>query len=190
MTTNVEMTLEERLAADPDTALVQQAQTELPYGTRAFEELLKRHENLLYRVCLRILNNEADANDVSQEVMVKVYKALPRFEGRSTFKTWLIQIARNTCFTMQSKLKRKREFQDMLENEQSEEPQAKISTDAFDVETILGDLNERDREVLVMRYIAELQFDEIAEVCDISLSAAKMRVYRATEALKQKLEEK
>lgn len=175
------------LKPDPDAALVQQAQRELPYGSRAYEALMKRHESLLYRICLRILGNSDDAYDVVQEVMIKAFNALPRFEGRSSFKTWLIQIARNTCFTLQSKLKRNREFKEMLENETQEDASDSLKTDAFDVDSILSDLNEKDREILVMRFIAELQFDEIAEVCDISLSAAKMRVYRATEALKKKL---
>jgi RNA polymerase sigma-70 factor (ECF subfamily) len=175
---------------DPDAALVAQAQRELPYRATAFEALMKRHEQLLYRVCYRFLGNPDDASDVSQEVMVKVFGYLPKFEGRSMFKTWLMQIARNTCFTMQAKLKRQREFKDMLEKETQDEPQDRIITEAMDVETILSTLNSQDREVLIMRFIAELQFDEIAEVCDISLSAAKMRVYRATEALKKKLSDK
>jgi RNA polymerase sigma-70 factor (ECF subfamily) len=179
---------EAQVIDDPDAALVKQAQHELPYRTTAYETLMKRHERLLYRVCYRLLGNTEDAQDVSQEVMVKVFAYLPRFEGRAMFKTWLMQIARNTAFTLQTKLKRQREFKGLLEIELDDEGGGRIVTEAIDVETILARLNRQDREVLVMRYIAELQFDEIAEVCDISLSAAKMRVYRATEALKKKLD--
>jgi RNA polymerase sigma-70 factor (ECF subfamily) len=175
---------------DPDAELVKQAQQELPYRATAYEALMKRHEKLLHRVCYRLLGNEEDAYDISQEVMVKVFGYLPKFEGRSTFKTWLMQIARNTCFTMQAKIKRQREFKEMLEKESENEPADRIITEKMDVESILSTLNKQDREVLIMRFIAELQFDEIAEVCDISLSAAKMRVYRATEALKNKLADK
>jgi RNA polymerase sigma-70 factor (ECF subfamily) len=175
---------------DPDAALVNQAQRELPYRATAYEALMKRHEKLLHRVCYRLLGNEEDAYDISQEVMVKVFGYLPRFEGRSTFKTWLMQIARNTCFTMQAKLKRQREFKDMLEKETENQPVDRIITEKMDIESILSTLNKQDREVLILRYIAELQFDEIAETCEISLSAAKMRVYRATEALKTKLSDK
>jgi RNA polymerase sigma-70 factor (ECF subfamily) len=175
---------------DPDAELVKQAQQELPYRATAYEALMKRHEKLLHRVCYRLLGNEEDAYDISQEVMVKVFGYLPKFEGRSTFKTWLMQIARNTCFTMQAKIKRQREFKEMLEKESENEPADRIITEKMDVESILSTLNKQDREVLIMRFIAELQFDEISEVCDISLSAAKMRVYRATEALKNKLADK
>lgn len=178
---------EARVIVDPDAELVKRAQKELPYRTQAYETLMKRHEQLLYRVCYRFLGNADDANDVAQEVMLKVFGYLPKFEGRSMFKTWLLQIARNTSFTMQSKLKRQREMRDLLEREASEDEADKIATEVMDVESILSTLNNQDKEVLIMRYIAELQFDEIAEVCDISLSAAKMRVYRATEALKQKM---
>lgn len=179
-----------RTIIDPDAELVRQAQRELPYRVTAFEALIKRHEQLLYRVCYRLLGNPDDASDISQEVMIKVFGYLPKFEGRSMFKTWLMQIARNTCFTMQSKLKRQRELRDILEQDAEDSIGDRIITEAMDVDTILSSLNKQDREVLVMRYIAELQFDEIAEVCDISLSAAKMRVYRATESLKKKMDTK
>lgn len=179
-----------RTIIDPDAELVRQAQRELPYRVTAFEALIKRHEQLLYRVCYRLLGNPDDASDISQEVMIKVFGYLPKFEGRSMFKTWLMQIARNTCFTMQSKLKRQRELRDILEQDADASAGDRIITEAMDVDTILSSLNKQDREVLVMRYIAELQFDEIAEVCDISLSAAKMRVYRATESLKKKMDTK
>lgn len=173
---------------DPDAELVTLAIKELPYRTRAYEQLIQRYEKLLFRVCANLLGNNDDALDVSQEVMVKVFKYLPRFEGRSTFKTWLMQIARNTSFTMQAKLKRQRELRDMLEHEVNvEENYSQMETSSRDIDTILSELNEQDREALTMRFIAELQFDEIADACDISLSAAKMRVYRATDALKKKM---
>ncbi|MGH1439300.1 MAG: sigma-70 family RNA polymerase sigma factor [Cellvibrionaceae bacterium] len=185
--TNTDTVEKARVIVDPDIELVKQAQKELPYRATAYEALMKRHDQLLYRVCYRLLGNPDDARDVSQEVMIKVFGYLPKFEGRSMFKTWLMQIARNTCFTMQAKLKRQRELRDILEYETDENAGDRIITEAMDVDTILSTLNKQDKEVLVMRYIAELQFDEIAEVCDISLSAAKMRVYRATEALKKKM---
>lgn len=185
--TDTDTVAEARVIVDPDVELVKQAQQELPYRATAYEALMKRHDQLLYRVCYRFLGNPDDARDVSQEVMIKVFGYLPKFEGRSMFKTWLMQIARNTCFTMQAKLKRQRELRELLEYETDENAGDRIVTEAMDIDTILSTLNKQDKEVLVMRYIAELQFDEIAEVCDISLSAAKMRVYRATEALKKKM---
>jgi len=185
--TDADTVVEARVIVDPDIELVKQAQKELPYRATAYEALMKRHDQLLFRVCYRLLGNPDDARDVSQEVMIKVFGYLPKFEGRSMFKTWLMQIARNTCFTMQAKLKRQRELRDILEYETDENAGDRIMTEAMDIDTILSTLNKQDKEILVMRYMAELQFDEIAEVCDISLSAAKMRVYRATEALKKKM---
>ena len=185
--TDADTVVEARVIVDPDIELVKQAQQELPYRATAYEALMKRHDQVLFRVCYRLLGNPDDARDVSQEVMIKVFGYLPKFEGRSMFKTWLMQIARNTCFTMQAKLKRQRELRDILEYETDENVGDRIMTEAMDIDTILSTLNKQDKEILVMRYMAELQFDEIAEVCDISLSAAKMRVYRATEALKKKM---
>jgi RNA polymerase sigma-70 factor (ECF subfamily) len=184
---HIDVSDEARVIIDPDIELVKQAQQELPYRDTAYTELMKRHDKVLYRVCYRLLGNAGDAEDVSQEVMLKVFAYLPKFEGRSMFKTWLMQIARNTCFTMKAKLKRQRELKEILEIDTLQEPTDRIVTEVMDVESVLSRLGEQDREVLIMRYIAELQFDEIADVCGISLSAAKMRVYRASEALKKKM---
>lgn len=185
----VDVTEPVREIIDPDIDLVLQAQQELPYRAKAFEQLMRRHENVLYRVCYRLLGDPDDARDVCQEVMVKVFGYLPKFERRSMFKTWLMQIARNTCFTMQAKLKRNRELKEVLEREPTTPKTESIATEKMDIESILSRLNKDDREMLVMRYIAELQFDEIAKVCDLSLSATKMRIYRATETLKKEMAE-
>lgn len=185
--THTDVSDEARVIIDPDIELVKKAQQELPYRDTAYSALMKRHEQVLYRVCYRLLGNADDAQDVSQEVMLKVFAYLPKFEGRSMFKTWMMQIARNTSFTMQAKLKRQRELKEVLEGDVYQEASDRIVTEKMDVDSVLSKLGKQDREVLVMRYIAELQFDEIADVCGLSLSAAKMRVYRATEALKKKM---
>ncbi len=189
MTTLMDSDVSEQagVIVDPDIELVEQAQKELPYRDTAYSALMKRHEQVLYRVCYRLLEHKDDAQDVSQEVMLKVFAYLPKFEKRSMFKTWLMQIARNTCFTMQSKLKRQRELKEVLAGDEEEPVSHGIATDAIDIDHLLSGLEIQDREVLIMRYIAELKFDEIADVCGLSLSAAKMRVYRATEVLKKKL---
>jgi RNA polymerase sigma-70 factor, ECF subfamily len=185
--THTDVSDEAGVIIDPDIELVKKAQQELPYRDTAYSALMKRHEQVLYRVCYRLLGNADDAQDVSQEVMLKVFAYLPKFEGRSMFKTWMMQIARNTSFTMQAKLKRQRELKEVLEGDVHQEASDRIVTEKMDVDSVLSKLGKQDREVLVMRYIAELQFDEIADVCGLSLSAAKMRVYRATEALKKKM---
>ena len=176
------------MAADPDAALVEQAQQELPYVTTAYETLMRRYERLIHSVCLRMLGNRADAEDVSQEVLVKAFSAMESFEGRSTFKTWLMRITTNTCITMQTKRRRQGELLTEFKGEQHGAGTTSLDTAAHDVETLLSQVKPEDRKLLVLRFVAELTFEEIAEVFDLGLSATKMRIYRAAEELRSKIE--
>ena len=173
--------------ADVDADLVAKARQELPYRTAAFEALMRRHEKLLFSVCYRIVGNRSDAEDATQDVLVKVFNTLPRFEGRSTFKTWLMKIATNTCYTQISRAKRRRDVAGQWLDERGEDQVTHIETTSFDVAKILADVKPAVREVLTLRYVADLSLQDIAEALDLSLSATKMRLYRATEELQARL---
>lgn len=171
---------------DPDLELIAQAKKELPNRTHAYEILMRRHEKLLYRVCFRIMGNPSDAEDAFQEVMVKVYNSIPKFEQRASFKTWLFKITHNTCYTAITRLVKAREFQSVLDND-IQDIHIENTLDAeLDSERILLSLPPQDRELLTLKYVVELSFDEIAQVFDMGVSAVKMRVYRAVELLKEK----
>ena len=174
---------------DSDEALVERAQRELPYATGAYEALVRRHERLVFGVCLRMLSNRADAEDAYQDVLFKVFNALPRFEQRSSFRTWLMRIAVNACNTALSRRKRRQEGVEEIDHEAEYEASPEIETAAFDVEKLLDQLDADDRQLLVLRFVAEFSFDEIAEVMDLGLSATKMRIYRAVDRLKGRLSE-
>ncbi|MEM8983316.1 MAG: sigma-70 family RNA polymerase sigma factor [Pseudomonadota bacterium] len=173
--------------ADADAELVRRAQRELPYRTVAYEQLMRRHERLLFGVCYRMLGNRADAEDAAQDVMVKVFNVLGRFEGRSSFKTWLMRVATNTCITQITRNKRRREISEQWLDERGADQVTEISTTAYDVGKLLADVKPANREVLTLRYVADLSLQEIADSLEISLSAAKMRLYRATEELQERL---
>ena len=98
------------LQPDVDQTLVDQAIEELPYRTAAYERLMQKYQRMIFGVCYRMLNNRADAEDICQDVMVKVFGTLQKFEGRSSFKTWLMKITSNTCLTHITKNKRRREI--------------------------------------------------------------------------------
>jgi len=165
-----------------DAELVALAQEELPYGMRAYEELVKRHESVLYAVCLRLVGNRQDAEDVSQDVMLKVFTNIRKFEGRSSYKTWLLQIATNACT---DRLKHKAvadRYAQSVRNEPLEFSEQVHEDDR--VLVLLSRLSPDDREVLTLRFVADLSLQEVADSTDLSLSAAKMRLYRATEKLR------
>lgn len=174
------------LAIDADAQLVAQAKKELPNRTSAYEALICKYEKLLYRVCYRVMGNVHDAEDVFQEVMLKVFNGLIRFESRSSFKTWLFAIAHNTCYSAISRLAKAREFNAYLSSNDDGIEGVQMQDAEIQSEKMLASLNVQDREILTLKYVVELSFDEIAEVLSLSPSAAKMRVYRATDLLKAK----
>ncbi|WP_372439631.1 RNA polymerase sigma factor SigX, partial [Pseudomonas aeruginosa] len=95
-----------------DEELVERAHSELFHVTRAYEELMRRYQRTLFNVCARYLGNDRDADDVCQEVMLKVLYGLKNFEGKSKFKTWLYSITYNECITQYRTERRKRRLMD------------------------------------------------------------------------------
>ena len=172
-------------AADPDRQLVERAVGELPYRTDAFGELMQRYERLIFAVCYRTLNNAADAEDVSQDIMLKVFHTLSDFGGRSSFKTWLMRVTTNTCLTYLSKRNRRNEIRAQWAESRKDEQVSHLSTADRDVSALLDTLNPEDRQVLVLRHLAGMKLAEVSEACGFSLSATKMRLYRAIEQLRK-----
>ena len=172
-------------SGDNDAALVDAARRELPYVTIAYTQLVARHQRLVFGYCLRMLGNRADADDVCQDVMIKVLNALPGFEGRSTFKTWLMRITVNACNTALSKARRREQVSELYQTQRATDPPAAIKTAEFDVNRLLESLNDVDRQLVVLRYVAELGFEEIADIAGMKLSATKMRIYRAVQSLQE-----
>lgn len=164
------------------------AQAELFTVTRAYEELMRRYQTTLYNVCARYLGNDRDADDVSQEIMLKVLYGLKKFEGKSKFKTWLYSITYNECITQYRKEKRKKRLLDALSlnpvDEASEEEEPVVTEDRS-LDRWLLNVNQIDREIIILRFVAELEFQDIANIMHLGLSATKMRYKRAIDKLKQ-----
>jgi|TARA_R110001592_G_scaffold38971_7_gene128470 RNA polymerase sigma-70 factor (ECF subfamily) len=175
-----------------DEELVQRANIELFHTTVAYEELMRRYQRTLFNVCARYLGNERDADDVCQEVMLKVLHGLRQFEGKAKFKTWLYSITYNECITQYRKEKRKRRLFDALslhpQEEETGEQEAGQITDSASLDRWLVHVNQVDREILVLRFVAELEFQEIADIMRMGLSATKMRYKRALEKLRSHLD--
>lgn len=173
--------------------MVARANRELLHTTVAYEELMRRYQRTLFNVCARYLGNDRDADDVCQEVMLKVLHGLRHFEGKSKFKTWLYSITYNECITQYRKEKRKRRLMDALSLDQDEseevvESSINIVTDRASLDRWLVHVNQVDREILVLRFVAELEFQEIADIMHMGLSATKMRYKRALEKLRKSID--
>ncbi|MGH1471434.1 MAG: sigma-70 family RNA polymerase sigma factor [Cellvibrionaceae bacterium] len=162
------------------------AKRELPYVTHSYEGLMLRHQKLIRHVVYGVVKDHFSVDDVVQEVMMKVFNKLTTFEGRSSFKTWLMTICMNTSISFLRKNKRYK-----LENDTDEydapaildEGSSRIDIDSFD--KLIRDLDEKERQIVTLKFVAELEFQEIATALGMGLSAIKMRYYRAVEKLKE-----
>jgi RNA polymerase sigma factor (sigma-70 family) len=153
---------------------------------RAFTAIFCRYHQPLYRFCLAIVGNPEDAQDALQNTMAKVLRALPGEERKIELKPWLYRIAHNESIDL---LRRRRETRE-LDAEQPA-PGYGLAEDAATRERLrnlladLRELPERQREVLVMREIAGLDFEEIGTTLETSGAVARQTLYEARQSLRQ-----
>lgn len=175
---------------DPDRELLRLAMSARDGDLRAFEELVKRHQRRILADCRHLTRDSNDSEDLAQEVFVKAYFAIQRFEGRSTFRHWLQRIKVHHCLNHIKRTKGKRSV--ALEEEIPEDherlrssPEAvrhlEQEADRRRIGAALGAMSPALRVALVMRDMDELSYEEVASALGIGLSAAKMRVKRARE---------
>jgi len=174
-----------------DVELVTLAKEHGKTDDRPFRQLMERHQNTVWRVCYGFMKNAEDAQDLTQEVFVKAYRNLEKFEGRSSFKTWVYRIAINTCQNeLRKRSRRPQESKTPLETAAEYMPSSD-NVEAASQKQAEHDLlvqsfkmlRPRESEILIMKDLEGRPYAEIAEELDISLSAAKMRVQRARDAL-------
>src|SRR5436305_9035668 len=94
------------MLALPDEELVARCKKELPGNTNSYEELVRRHKHRVYSVAYRVVSHKEEAEDITQEVFVKVYHGLKKFEQQSSFSSWLYRIATNSALDALDKTKR------------------------------------------------------------------------------------
>ncbi len=150
----------------------------------ALDALLDRYRTWIFNFCLLRLGNHHDAQDAAQEVVIRVCNAMVRFEGRSAFKTWLYRICENQCRTFAVRRARYVQVEHIealidLGRDDLAIPQSDAISDEQTVAVILDSVSPQAREVLLLRFFEDRSLDEMAGALDISLSAAKMRLYRA-----------
>lgn len=173
-----------------ETTLIRLARVDTALGEAARNRLIKRYDRWITQRCMQTLANEAIAYDAAQEVKLSMYKALRKFEGRSSLRTWLNSIIHNQCVSQIRKRQRAtinpqtKALITLYENNQRQvQPDTDLPVEA--VNQTLKALPVKAREVLQLRFYKELALEEISQVLGISLSSAKMRLYRALEQFKQ-----
>lgn len=175
---------------ETDDALVKIATEAAPGDLRAFDELVRRHQAKVQTNCRYLSGNAEDSLDLAQEVMVKAYFNLKRFEGRSSFGTWIGRIKVNHCLNHIRREKGK-SFIDLdepgLEAHEALHTRrgAEYDTEAGDTQAviaaILADMPEVLRVPLILRDMDGMSYQEISDQLELGLSAVKMRIKRARE---------
>jgi len=168
--------------------------------TAAFEELVARYEDKIFRLTSNITGNREDAEDAMQDAFLKAYAHLNNFHGESRFYTWLVRIAANEAL-MRLRKRRPNHFSldqpiegdsDLMPRELAAwrpnpaQLHAKTEIDHI-VATFVDQLEDEDRIVLVLRDVEELSTQETADALGISISAVKSRLLRARLKLREKL---
>ncbi|MFZ5925850.1 MAG: sigma-70 family RNA polymerase sigma factor [Acidobacteriota bacterium] len=172
-----------------DAALVARAKTELPHRTGAFEALMRRHGGRIRAVTRRFAASSADAEDLAQEVMLKVFFELPRFRGEAAFTTWLWRLAANLCIDHQRRLDGRQaasSWPGANQRHEFEDPHDSIAAAEarLDAEKLLRFLTPEDRMLVLLHLAVGLEFREVAATMGLGLSAVKMRYARAMDRLK------
>lgn len=162
----------------------------------AFEELVRRYKRAIFAYARSAIGSPQDAEEVAQDVFIKVYRAAHRFNAKYSFKTWLYTIASNTCKNkLRSRARRRANVS--LDNEDS--PVVTLSHEASPLEVYqrnieiaevrdaINTLPPRYRQVLHLRYVEGLRYREIGEALGLSLGNVEARIFRGKEKIRQKL---
>ena len=144
--------------------------------TDAFEALVRANEKGVYNLALRMLGNEQDALDASQEAFFRAYRSLDRFQGSSKLSVWLYRVTSNVCLDMLRKASRRRESP-LTDEDGQDLPLPDDSSDP-----------QRELEKLVLRDVNGLAYDEIAQVTGLEPGTVKSRIFRARRKLAALLE--
>ena len=153
----------------------------------AFVALVERFRGRVWRICFRLMGNEQDANDAAQEVFVRLFLNRTKFAGRSAYATWVHAIAVRTCLTLRRgrgrRLKRERAADEESWEERQPARESQSAGLSLDLAKMLETLDEEDRALLILKYAEGYDYEELAEIFSLSVSACKMRVSRAREKL-------
>jgi RNA polymerase sigma-70 factor (ECF subfamily) len=145
----------------------------------AFEALVRHHQAAVYRIALRMLGSEADAQDATQETFVRAWRGLKRFRRESTVSTWLYRIVTRRCLDMLAARRPTEDLQIELAARIDPADTAEQRERLRAVTRAIAGLPDEQRAALVLREFEGLSYDQVADVLNTSVSAVKGRIHRA-----------
>ena len=172
---------------------------------KAFREIVGLYRDRVYNLTYRMLGNRAEAEDVSQEVFITVFKHIEQFRGDSKFSTWLYRVTANHCKNRIKYLARRHDRgHDELDENMDDEPGGGALTappasprpdrqlEGAELERLMqeaiAELDEEHRLLVVLRDVEDLSYDEICEITGLAEGTVKSRLHRARLALRKKLQ--
>lgn len=166
----------------------------------AFRELVDSAKKNIFRLAYDLTGNRQDAEDVSQEVFIKAFRALPQFRGEARWSSWLYRITVNTCYDHNSSLSRKKiEYRDDMEKEENMEAgiltknqndrdrMAESILMQEHIEYAIHQLTTAERSVFILRQYYDLQLKQIADIMEVTEGTVKTLLFRSIQKLQQKL---
>jgi len=158
----------------------------------AFERLLGLYSTKVFHLAYSMLRNETQAEDMTQEIFLRVWKGLPGYHGGSALSTWIYAIARNTCLTELKKRAARPtvslyepEFENALDHLPALQTNAPESGVAMDINHLLAQLPEKYCQVITLFYLEEKSYEEVAALLEIPLGTVKTFLFRARKQLLQ-----
>ncbi|MBD8346499.1 sigma-70 family RNA polymerase sigma factor [Dysgonomonas sp. GY617] len=152
--------------------------------TNAFVHIVRRYQRMVFTIVSKIVTNTQDAEDITQEIFIKIYQSLSKFRGDSEFSTWLYRIAYNTAITEVRKTKREFiSFDDMAEKL----PDAELSDNLDELHTeerlqyldeVLKRLNPEDALLITLFYLNNHSVQDISTISNLSQANVKVKLHR------------
>lgn len=167
----------------------------------SFSELIDKYKNLVFNLAYRMTYNLQDAEDISQEVFIRVYKSLSNFNPRYKFSTWLYQMTLNLCRDRFRKGKipsisldtppnesDQKDFNSLVANPKNNLEETFLQAEQTNfINDLITSLPFKYREVIILRHLKDLSYDEMSKILNISLGSVKTRLFRARDLLRNKL---
>lgn len=161
--------------------------------TQSFEILVRRHQKTTFNLIYRFLGDYDEATETAQEVFLSAYSSIQQFRGDANFATWLYRIAFNHASSrrksLNSKLQRHVALEDEVVADCSADPETSAERREIQqcVQQALNSLDREDAQIILLRDLQDVRYEDIAETLDVPVGTVKSRLHRARQALRASL---